>query len=200
MSGFSGNWYCSHFIGKNSEVQRLSDLSQKTELVSGKAGDGTQASSTSRAPLVIPHHRGLPDLGRASLPLRPGSSFVCWAWCKEAQKRLVVFTEHTRQATQPILLLLYFREEQKTASALWRANVGTGGGCGGSQSLGHLPAAVPRQGERPWHRVLLPVCGCFPTPPFVQTHPRCHGERRPLVSRVTATTLLGLEPAQPKGR
>lgn len=47
---------------------------------------------------------------------------------------------------------------------------------------------------------LLPVCGCFPTPPFVQTHPRCHGERHPLLSRVTATTLLGLEPAQPKGR
>lgn len=46
----------------------------------------------------------------------------------------------------------------------------------------------------------LPVCGCFPTPPFVQTHPCCHGEGHPLLSGVTVTTLLGLEPAQPKGR
>lgn len=96
--------------------------------------------------------------------------------------------------------LLYFRKGQPRSSAVLRA-----GRLWDSGGRGHLPAAVPAMGGMGgWgsarQDVPAAVRGCFPTPPFVQTHPRCHGEGHPLPSRVTATTLLGPEPAQPKGR
>lgn len=113
--------------------------------------------------------------GLLSLPRAP---FVRCARTREARSWSVPCQAEGGAAHNPTAVLA------RTSSGLGKA-------------IGHHPAPPPQQLSPGWERgrsaaSLLPACGCFLTPPFVQTppwcHPRCHDERHLFLSRVTVTT------------
>lgn len=129
-------------------------------------------------------------------PCTSVSKSVQWAWFEEARRHEHRLEQAIRPHNTPPLL-------QERAATQQRSSPGRE--AVGLRGARPPPGSCPRDGGvGGWgsarQDVPAAVRGCFPTPPFVQTHPRCHGEGHPLPSRVTATTLLGPEPAQPKGR
>ena len=197
MSDCSGNYHYSCFIDENIGLRNSVTLEKETathpSILPGKSQGKRGAWQAS--PEVARVGRGWATKLWAPPRLCNGHDSKR---CENASTSL-----GTKQM-QHLSCLLHFRKESKTAQIFGGQTRGLGEAVAAQRGSATSQQLSPGRDRGHGTVFLLPACGCFLTPPFVQIHPRwrsrCHGERRPLLSRVTVTTSLGPEPAQPKGR